>query len=132
LTEDIKNQSGSITNPHILSKCLPQTPKLPAKISIHKITISKDWGELMLKFGQNFCQHQSVSKSKPELIWWLYRNTHTPTNFFCQAGFPILVSKLTMCFGLLNNMSMKTIKKKKKQKKKCAEKVERKNWQSLQ
>ncbi len=29
-------------------------------------------------------------------------------------------------------MSMKTIKKKKKQKKKCAEKVERKNWQSLQ
>jgi hypothetical protein len=38
-----------------------------------------------------------------------------------------------MCFGLLNNMSVKTIKKKKqKKKKKCAEKVERKNWQSLQ
>jgi hypothetical protein len=36
-----------------------------------------------------------------------------------------------MCFGLLNNMSVKTIKKKKqKKKKKCAEKVERKNWQS--
>jgi hypothetical protein len=35
-----------------------------------------------------------------------------------------------MCFGLLNNISMKTIKKKKK--KKCAEKVERKNWQTLQ